>query len=247
LKSCIYRGSIFHKRFRPVEHSFNYTLDYIYLNLKEVESVFSFSRFWSANKPNCVNFRRQDYLPSDLDLITEVKQQIHSISGEDFEGEIYLLATLRSLGYCLNPIALFYCFNAQDELEHVLVEVHNTPWNQRHTYLISGPDFNNETHKAFHVSPFMPMDTQYNWAFGDPDSKLNVSIKVHQEGEPLFNASMTLDRIEITSGNVVQLIVSHMKQAFRMTTGIYFHALKLWIKKVPFYKHPDKLTDTSSQ
>jgi DUF1365 family protein len=238
LNSCIYRGKVFHKRFMPVMHSFIYTLDYIYLNLDEIESTFATSVFWSANKTNWVSFKRQDYLPSTRELKKEVCYKIQEISGENFTGEVYMLATLRSLGYCMNPITLFYCFDKETNLRHVLVEVHNTPWNQRHTYLLSGPNFNDETHKKFHVSPFMPMDTTYKWGIGDPEESLNVSIQVSQKDQQLFNANLALERIEITKAN--QLIFIHVRQAFRMIVGIYFHALKLWIKKVPFYGHPDK-------
>ena len=240
MNSCIYRGLIFHKRSKPVEHSFSYSLDYIYLDLDEINSVFSQSRLWSCNSTNLVSFHREDYLPSSRPLKDEVIEQIRLATGDEFKGQVFLLATLRSLGYCLNPIALFYCRDENNTLTHVVVEVHNTPWNQRHAYVLNGPDFDSPTNKALHVSPFMPMDTIYEWGIGDPLESLNVSIRVsHTEG-PFFDARMSLHKIDITSGNIAKLIFSHARQAFRMVTAIYLQALRLWIKKVPFYPHPDK-------
>ena len=240
LKSCIYRGSIFHKRFTPTEHSFNYNLDYIFLNLDETNEVFTQSVLWSNERTNLVSFRRQDHLPSDKDLKSEVLHQIHSISGEQFNGPVYMLATLRSLGYSMNPITIFYCYDHSDALRHILVEVQNTPWNERHCYLISGPNFDTETNKAFHVSPFMPMDTHYEWGLEVPKQSLNVSIKVSRNSKRLFQAGMAFKRIEITQSNVIQLIIRHARQTFKITAGIYFHALKLWLKRVPFHTHPKK-------
>ncbi len=239
MKSCIYRGRIFHKRFKPVAHGFNYDLDYLYLDLDEVDKVFSQSSFWSKDRLNLVNFRRMDYLPSSRDLKAEVIHRIREHTGNSFKGEIRMLATLRSLGYCMNPISLFYCFES-NTLAYVVVEVHNTPWNQRHVYVLKGPEFDQHSEKDFHVSPFMPMDTTYEWGIGDPQEMLNVSIKVTRGDEPMFIATMALSKIEITKRNIIKLILSHTRQAFKIISSIYFEALRLWIKRVPFYSHPDK-------
>ena len=240
VNSCVYRGDIFHKRFTHGGHAFTYQLDYLYLDLEEIEPVFAQSRLWSANALNLVSFRRQDYLPGEYsDLRDEVLHRIKLLSGEVFLGKVFLLSTLRSLGYCMNPISLFYCFDG-DELKYVLAEVHNTPWDERHVYLLTGPDFNSKTDKTFHVSPFMPMDTTYQWHISDPGEQLNVSITVSLDSKPLFTASIKLARQVLSNGNVTPLIWCQMRQSLRTVSAIYFQAARLWIKKVPFYGHPNK-------
>ncbi|MBV1878914.1 MAG: DUF1365 domain-containing protein [Pseudomonadales bacterium] len=244
LHSCVYRGQIYHKRHRPHVHEFDYLLDFFYLDLDEISDLFQQSKLVSVNKTNLVSFQRQDYLPSKLSLKQTVIDQIHQQTGQVFKGRVCLLATLRSFGYCMNPIALFYCYDNSDKLAFVVVEVNNTPWDQRHVYVIQQPAADvrepPSSAKAFHVSPFMPMDTTYIWRLGNPQQTLNVSIKVSHSNTPLFDASMKLQRINISAQNLNALIYAQAMQAFRTVIGIYFQAAKLWLKKLPLYAHPDK-------
>ena len=245
MKSCIYEGTIFHKRFKPNVHTFQYRMDYLFLELSEIESVFSQSSFWSAERFNLISFKRQDYLPGALSLTEQVKKTIKDLGGETFNGSAYLLTTPRRLGHCMNPISLFYCYHAEQggprELKYVLAEVHNTPWDERHAYLLEGPEFLNPIQKNFHVSPFMPMDTTYEWAISDPNDRMNVSIEVNQHSKPLFTASMSMVKQPMNADTLSRSTRRLVGQAFLTISAIYFQAVALWLKKIPFYGHPDKI------
>lgn len=238
METAIYHGDIHHKRFTPNEHAFSYQLSYLFLDLDKVESAFSTTRFWSVNRPNLVSFQRQDYLPgSTASLKQAVLDELNSLEGPANIDQVFLLATPRSLGHCMNPIALYFCY-AEGDLSCVLAEVHNTPWDERHTYLVD--DLDAITAKNFHVSPFMPMNTTYHWKISDPNEHLVVAIRVEANNQPLFTASMTLARQPLNSGNANQWITRFVKQSFKTMSAIYCQAAVLWLKKVPFYGHPKK-------
>ncbi len=220
-------------------------MDYLFLELSEVEAVFSQSFFWSFGRFNLISFQRQDYLPGDLPLTEQVRKTIKDLGGDAFNGAAYLLTTPRRLGHCMNPISLFYCYHAEKgapkELKYVLAEVHNTPWDQRHAYLLEGPEFLNPTQKDFHVSPFMPMDTTYEWDISDPSDRINVSIDVNRLSKPLFTANMSMTRKPMNADTLSRITRRQMSQAFRTISAIYFQAVILWLKKIPLYGHPDKI------
>jgi DUF1365 family protein len=239
VKSHAYRGRVFHKRFAPAEHDFHYEMDYLFLHVDEIEALCKLSKFWSADAVNLISINRRDYLPGDRPLKEQVELEVARLGGQSGFSDVYLLTTPRRLGHCMNPISLFFCYQGQ-ELRHVLAEVHNTPWNERHTYLVDGPDFSKPTTKAFHVSPFMPMDTTYHWSIGDPGDELHVTINVTREGAPLFTANMCLVKQEITEHSIASITRRQIHQSFRTLSAIYFQAANQWRKKIPFFRHPNK-------
>ncbi len=252
MKSCIYTGTVTHNRFTPRDHEFHYEMDYLFLDLAETEELCDLSAIWSYDKSNLISIRRDDYLPGPLTLEQQVHKTVKELGGEEYTGSTYLLSTPRRLGHCMNPISLFYCYNKStkagackdektQELVYVLAEVHNTPWDQRHLYLLRGPDFSEATKKAFHVSPFMPMDTNYAWQLSDPNQSLRVGIRVSRDNSTMFTASMDLTRQAFTKRAMGRINRRQLSQAFKTMAGIYFQALNLWLKKVPFFSHPDKI------
>lgn len=218
-------------------------MDYLYLDLSETTELCGLSAFWSFNRFNLISFRRQDYLPGSLPLDQQVRKAIVDLGGTAHLGPTRLLTTPRRLGHCMNPISLFYCFDDADakDLKYVLAEVHNTPWDERHVYLLKGPNFEQPTIKDFHVSPFMPMNTSYNWEISDPNKSLRVAIKVSQGDAPMFTATMNLKKQEISSQTIARITWRQFCQAFKTISAIYFQAAKLMLKKVPFFSHPDKI------
>ena len=171
----IYRGNLWHHRRKPVPHGFSMAHELFYCDITAISSLCNQSRWVSEERFNCISFHRSDYLPSSRTLLDEVKFQIRVATGQAFSGQVYLLANWRSFGMILNPIALFYCLDANNALQYVVVEVHNTPWNERHSYVLRGPEtgrwLRTEFDKQFHVSPFNPMAMRYHWRHGLTDCR----------------------------------------------------------------------------
>lgn len=244
MKSRIYQGVLRHRRVSPRRHEFQYKVAMPYLCLDELPDIFSNSHFWSASGPALAQFRRSDFLGDPaLPLQEEVRRRIREETGVLQTGPIYLLANLRYFGYVINPIACYYCFNKDEtRLEYVVAEVNNTPWNERHSYVLPGPEgrawLKTSFDKEFHVSPFNPMDMRYNWRSNTPDRRLVLHMENTAEGEKVFDATLSLSAQPMTGTNLNKLLFRYPFMTAKVGLAIYWQALRLFLKGVPVYAHP---------
>lgn len=249
MKSAIYRGQVRHRRNTPVEHVFNYGLFMMYLDLDELPGLFRGRWLWSASRPAVARFRREDHLGSpDIPLDEAVRQLVEKESGSRPAGPIRLLTQLSYFGYVFNPVSFYYCFNEDDtELETIVAEVNNTPWGERHCYVLpqsmnqgSGGHKRYFPSKEMHVSPFMQMDVEYDWRFNTPADTLAVHMENARDGRKIFDATLRFQRQEITAGSLAGILIGYPLMTVKIIAAIHWQALKLWLKGAPVHDHPDK-------
>lgn len=248
MQSGIYEGKVRHRRFTPVPHDFQYRLCLLYLDLSELTEVFRGSWLWSASRPAPVRFKRSDHLGDPtIPLDIAVRDLVESKLGRRPQGPVRLLTNLRYYGFVMNPVSFYYCFDETDKhVECVVAEVTNTPWGEQHCYVIPSDgktevmQYTNP--KEFHVSPFMDMKIQYRWRLGTPGQQLHVYIANDQLGVKLFEANLALHRQEISSARLVWTLIRYPFMSGKIVAGIYWQALKLWLKKCPVYSHPKNLS-----
>lgn len=244
MKSRLYEGILRHRRLSPRSHEFQYRVFMPYLCLQELPELFADKRFWSATGPALAQFKRSDFLGDpEVPLDMEVRRRIKEETGAQQTGPIYLLANLRYFGHVMNPIACYYCFNDDESLlEYVVAEVNNTPWNERHSYVLPGPEAGNWLktgfNKAFHVSPFNPMAMRYNWRSNTPDRRLVLHMENSSDGEKIFDATLSMSAQPLTAGNLNRLLFRHPFITMKVGLLIYWQALRLYLKGVPVYQHP---------
>jgi DUF1365 family protein len=174
------------------------------------------------------------------------------VTGERPDGPIRLLTQLRCFGLYFSPLNLYYCFGEmEDRVEMVVAEVSNTPWNERHHYVLWRGNQRPESDrlhfrhaKNFHVSPFMGMEQSYDWKLSVPDSRLRVYLSSWEGGKRMFDAGMTLLRTPLTRGEILRSHIRHPMMTFQILAAIYHQAFKLWRKKCPYYPHPRTQTAT---
>ena len=248
VKSRLYEGVLRHRRVSPRGHEFQYRVFMPYLCLQELPELFSDNYLWSASGPALAQFRRSDFLGDPaVPLECEVRRRIREEAGAQHSGPIYLLANLRYFGHIMNPIAVYYCFNDDEtRLEWVVAEVNNTPWNERHSYVLPGPEsgrwLKTSFDKRFHVSPFNPMDMLYNWRSNTPDRRLVLHMENSNEGEKVFDATLALTAQPLTTANLNKLLFRHPLMTVKVGLAIYWQALRLYLKRVPVYQHPENNT-----
>ena len=245
MKSMIYTGKMSHARKLPRAHKFSYDISMLYLNLDDIEGIINQTRFWSYNKRNLASFYRKDYFkPQEACLKVAVKEAVKEDLNIDVSGKIFLLTHCRYLGILFNPVSFYYCFDKENKLLAIVAEITNTPWLERHHYSLDCRGKSKQHmmdfsfNKEFHVSPFMDLKQHYQWYFSSPKSSLHVVMKNYEDKKHLFTAQMHLQATELTSKALDLFIVKYPFMTLKVITGIYYNALKLNLKKTPFYEHP---------
>lgn len=250
MHSCIYEGTIRHRRFKPTPNMFRYCLFFMYLDLAELSTVFDRHPLWSSRRPNVAYLRRKDHFGDPKQPIDQaVRELVAEKTGRPPDGPIRMLTHLRYFGYCFNPASFYYCYDQADEsVETIIVEIHNTPWGEVHCYVLNReqnehPIKNWRRHrfeKIFHVSPFIDMNIDYDWRFREPGASIRVHMIDYEKGQKLFDASLSLVRREISPRALTQVLIKYPLMTAKVTTLIHWQALRLLLKKTPFFVHPKK-------
>jgi uncharacterized protein len=205
--------------------------------------------------------RNDEPLPP-LDIA--VRDLVEAARFERPDGPIRLLTQPRYFGYRMNPVSFYYCFDRDDEqVQTIVAEVNNTPWGERHCYILDrsnqpaesahspqvvDPDAEKTTStarrlrfrhgKRFHVSPFMEMDMDYRWSIVAPANTLTVHIENWRDENRLFDCMLHLKRRPISGSQLASSLIRYPFMTGKIAAGIYWQALRLWWKKCPFVPHP---------
>jgi uncharacterized protein len=240
LNSAIYEGVVMHRRRTPVAHAFRMRLFMLYLDLGELEEALR------GIPPLLARFRRADYLGDPaLPLDEAVRDLVGERLGTRPAGPVRMLAHLRYLGHCFNPVAFYWCFAPDGEhVEAVVAEVTNTPWGERHAYVAAGGGnaehvLESRHEKALHVSPFMAMEQRYAWRVATPGERLAVTIESRDHaGALVFDAHLALRRRALTRAALLRALARHPAMTLRVLAGIYGQALRLRLKGARWHARP---------
>jgi len=233
----LFVGTLRHRRFTPVAHAFTYPLFMALLDVDRVPELMQRSRLTSHNGWNWASFDDRDHLGDPGRPLRE--RLIVDAAGHGLElpnGPIFLLTHLRYLGYCFNPVSFFYCFDRADRLQVVLAEVSNTVGGTHNYWLrrdAASRTFRAAARKSLYVSPFMPADLEYAFAFTPPGSSLVAHMATSQAGSIGFDATLSLERRPWNAAEISRVLVRYPAMTARVMAQIHWEALKLWWKGVP--------------
>jgi uncharacterized protein len=246
--SAVYEGWVIHRRRRPIEHEFRYRVFMPLFDLDELPELLDPFPLWSARRPAPAWFRRSDFLGDARTPIAEAARALSSERvGRRPAGPIRLLAHPRYLGVGFNPVSFLFCHGESGELDSVIAEVTNTPWGERHAYVLDARErppaadgtVGGQLDKRLHVSPFMGMDQKYEWWTSAPGDRLRIGFRNLEDGKVIFEASLSLRRREMSRRLMARMLLTYPPMTIATLARIYIQALRLRIKGAPWFAHSE--------
>jgi uncharacterized protein len=260
LRSALYEGTVTHRRAQPA-HRFDtpVMLPLLFLDeLAELGAVHPLVDFDPSphrrRRPTAIRFHRDDYLPSGAATVRGAVEDAVAAAGGCVRGPVALLGHVRTWGWLFNPLTLYYCFDpAGRNVEWAVLEVSNTPWHERCSY-VAGPPGEHHFPKAMHVSPFLPAEGEYTLCYSAPKDVIRVTLDVtalpppwpygalHEPDppstKPELTATMVLRRRALDRAGLARLLWRHPFMTTRVSGGIYAQALRLAARGAIIHRHP---------
>tara|TARA_A100001011_G_scaffold355378_1_gene398508 strand:+ start:1556 stop:2314 length:759 start_codon:yes stop_codon:yes gene_type:complete len=248
MNSCIYNGIVTHKRFKPVEHFLKYKTFSFLIDLDEVKKLDEKNFIFSHNKFNIYSFYDKDHGDRDGKPLKEwVSKILRKFNINKNINKIKLLCYPRIFGYVFNPLSIFYCYDNK-ALKAIFYEVKNT-FNEQHTYIFKIKGNNKviqKCKKKFYVSPFMDMNTYYNFRLLKPNEKLSVSIQQTDKEDVVLTAIQTGKRKEFNFKQLIINFFSYPLMTIKIIGAIHYEALLLWKKGAIYRKRSKKIRNNLS-
>ena len=248
--SCIYIGSVIHKRFKPKKHFFKYSVFSLFLDLDEISVLNEKILFFSYNKFNILSFFDKDHGYRDGSSIKD--WLIHVLKKKNISTidiKIKILCYPRIFGYVFNPLSIFFIYDADSKPIAILYEVKNT-FGEQHTYVfkidIKNKQIFNNCKKKFYVSPFMDLESKYFFKVLIPNKRLSVIIDQRDKKGKLLFASQDGERVNLSSKNLLKSYLKHPLMTLKIISAIHYEALKLWMKGIKLVKKNLKIKNNTS-
>jgi DUF1365 family protein len=207
--------------------------------------------FDPARRGSLMRLRRADHVgdpavPLKQAVLTRLRADLPDLEA----GPVLLLTHLGQFGVRFNPVNFYFCFAPGSEsIAAILLEVNNTPWGEQHCYVLDcrnrRPPYTFVQSKTFTVSPFMPMDMEYRFRFEFEAGRLTVHKENWRGSTRVFHARLDLRREPLSRRALARALLRYPLMTWKVVGGIYFEALRLWLKGVPFLGHQGGVTGGS--
>lgn len=246
-------GHVIHDRKLPKKHRFKYHMCWCVFDLDRLDDWFQSSKWWGHNRWSVAALYDQDYVSAEKRPIkAKLLSFIHKKSGIKFDGRVMLFTHPRFMGYGFNSVNFYFCYTqiqSNLELAYIVSEINNTPWGEKHLYLHdcskaekTGDSWSFEFDKRFHISPFMEMRMNYRWQFKLSAERIEVKMWIKKQADTLLTVVLDTKITPLVQNKLNRFVLRKPFQPLKMSVGIYWQAFKLWLKKIPFYSHPNSST-----
>ena len=233
------RGRVTHERLRPARHAFAYSMFQIACDVGRTDALRS--RWFAVDRWRLLGVQSRDYGPRDGSALMPWMRARLAEAGIPADGAIWLQTIPRMAGYAFNPVSFWYCHDRQGNLRALYADVRNT-FGQHHGYLLSAAGYaaiRDDTRlvcrKAFHVSPFCNVEGEYEFRVHRKGALWSVAIDYRVDGDVLLRTAIAMRAEPFTGRRVLLAVLSQPLNALNVIIRIHWQALRLWLKRVPFY------------
>jgi DUF1365 family protein len=240
--SCAFVGHVVHKRLRPRQHAFRYRVFCLCLDVDEIDGLATRLRLFSRNKRNLLSFYDRDFGDREGISVGTLARGLLKDAGLERAGHrIELLCYPRLLGFVFNPLSVYFCYDAQDELAAIIYEVTNT-FKERRSYVLEvaardGTVVTQACAKEMYVSPFTQVAGSYDFHVRAPGPEVVVGVAFRDEDGPAVKTHFRGQRVAMTDAALAGLVARHPLMTLKVVAAIHYEALRLWMKRVPFFSH----------
>jgi DUF1365 family protein len=243
-QSAVYYGSVAHRRLKPKRHYLRYRLFQLLIDLDELDDLDQRLRFLSVGRFNLFSIHEKDFGPDGQGTLKERLLALADREGIDLgpDASIRSMTMPRLLGYAFNPLTVHFCYAADKRLAAILYEVHNT-FGERHIYALpvdasAALPITQTCAKAFHVSPFLPMDLTYDFIVHPPEDDFSIAIRDRDREGLVLTATMAMKRHPLTDRELLRQFFALPLMTLKVIVGIHYEALRLWMKGFKIFRHP---------
>jgi len=213
----------------------------MWVDLNNIEALNGVHKQLGTTGFKALKFKQSDYLKGlantdNNPIVERAHAQLAALGVTEKFSHVYMLGQLRCLGIYFSPVNFYFFGHDDNQFSYMVAEVSNTPWNERHYYLVPLQKKVNFK-KVFSVSPFMNLDMNYHWTVRQKQDNILIRIENKRDDELLFDASLRLQRQTLSCEQMSKLLKRFPAMTWSIFKGIYYQAFKLFVKKVPFLGH----------
>ncbi len=250
-----------HHRFAPKAHRFDYRLFYFAVDLDELPALHRRLRLFSFNRANLYSLREADFFPTHEPLHnasaptsaaapTPLKQRVLTWLAargvEAVDARVVLVTLPRIAGYLFNPVSFYFVFDRAGAPLTAIAEVTNTFREMKPFHVterVDGRTFHLRAPKNFYVSPFSDVDVEFDFTLRAPAERLGIQIDDYVGGERTLISTLHGPRAELTDRRLAWFTLKYPLLTLRVITLIHWHALRLWLKRLPWFAKAGRAAD----